>query len=161
VPAPPPGPREPYALIASAAGAGAGEDTRVPIPAAVTPSPQPSASAGASALPGAAGNASPGAAGGSGTAVVDVGGGDAFAVRPDPVRPGQPFVVEVPFGDGARVALSRDRDGAEVTGVQLRAGERSVALVAPLRPEPYTIRVTLQRGQGSETLVKALHFTGS
>jgi hypothetical protein len=161
VPAPPPGPREPYALIASAAGAGAGEDTRVPIPAAVTPSPLPSPSAGASALPGAAGAPGARVPAGSNTTVVDVGGGDAFVVRPDPVRPGQPFVVEVPFGDGARVALSRDRDGAEVAGVQLRAGERSVALVAPLRPEPYTVRVTLQRGQGSETLVKALHFTGS
>ncbi len=48
VPAPPAGPREPYALIASAQGAGAGEDTRVPIPAALVPSPSPSPSAAAS-----------------------------------------------------------------------------------------------------------------
>jgi hypothetical protein len=93
--------------------------------------------------------------------VVDVGGGDAFVVRPDPVRPGQPFVVEIPFGDGARGAGARRPPRGGVAGVQLRPGERSVAMVAPLRPEPYTVRVTLQRGQGSETLVKALHFTGS
>jgi hypothetical protein len=48
-----------------------------------------------------------------------------------------------------------------VAGAALRAGERSVAMVAPLRPEPYTVRVTLQRGQGNETLVRPLHFTGS
>ena len=82
-------------------------------------------------------------------------------MRPDRVRPGQPFVVEVPFGDGARVALVRDRDGSEVAGTQLRAGERSLALVAPARPEPYTVRVTLQRGNGNETLVRPLHFAGS
>ncbi len=155
VPAPPAGPREPYALVAAAVGAGAGEDTRVPIPAALAPTPSPSPSP--SASPGAPGA---GAAGGEGT-VVDVGGGSSFTLRPDPVRPGQPFAVEIPFADGARVALVRDRDGAEVAGATLRQGERSVAMVAPLRPEPYTVRVTLQRGQGSETLVRPLHFAGS
>ncbi len=158
VPAPPPGPREPYALIARAAGSGAGEDTRVPIPAAVTPSPVPSPSGSGSPQPAASG--APGAPGGRGT-VVDVGGGDTFAVLPDPVRPGQPFSVEVPFADGARIALVRDRDGSEVAGAQLRAGQRSVAMLAPRRPEPYTVRVTLQRGSGSETLVRPLHFLGS
>src|SRR5581483_10082210 len=78
--------------------------------------------------------------------VVDVGGGDAFAIRPDPVRAGQPFVVEVPFADGADVA-----------GATLHQGERSAALVAPTGRGTFTVRVLLQRGMGNETLVRPLH----
>jgi hypothetical protein len=152
VPAPPAGPREPYQLVARAEGTSAGELTRVPIPAAVAPTPSPAPSA-SGALGVAAGGVT-----GPDAVVVDVGGGDSFAVRPDPVRRGQPFVVEIPFADGARVALVRDADGAEVAGASLRQGERSVALVAPKGAATYTVRVVLQRGIGNETLVRPLHL---
>ena|GEM_PF-2026259 len=153
VPAPPAGPREPYQLVARAEGSSAGEETRVPIPASVVPSPSPIAAPSGAAASAAAGLP---ANGGNGV-VVDVGGGDTFAIRPDPVRSGQPFVVEIPFADGAQVSLVRDSDGADVAGASLRQGERSVALVAPRDRARYTVRVTLQRGMGNETLVRPLH----
>ncbi len=156
VPAPPAGPREPYQLVARAEGSGAGEDTRVPIPASVTPTmPPPSPNAAAAAMPSLGGVLSSSDAN---PVIVDVGGGDTFAVRPDPVRPGQPFVVEIPFADGASVTLVRDADGADVAGATLRQGERSVALIAPRARTGYTVRVTLQRGMGNETLVRPLHI---
>jgi hypothetical protein len=153
VPAPPAGPREPYALIATAEGAGSGEQTRVPIPAALVPAtPGPLASAAAPGRQPA--TTSP-------TRIVDVGGGGNFTVRPNPVAPGAPFVVEIPFADGARVALIRDRDGAEMAGAALGRGERSAALAAPQGGGKYTVRVTLQRGEGVETLVEPLRIAGS
>ena len=91
---------------------------------------------------------------------MDVGGGDTFDIRPQPVKPGQPFVVEIPFADGARVQIVRDRDDAELSGADLRRGERSVALTAPQTPGSYTIRVTMQRGVGLETLVRKLRLSG-
>jgi hypothetical protein len=162
IPAPPAGPREPYQLVASAEGATAGEETRVPIPAAVVPSPSPSASAAlaqTSPAPGAAPRGAPGASLDANSTVVDVGGGDTFALRPSPVQPGQPFVVEIPFADGARVQIIRDRDGLELAGADLRRGERSAAMTAPSAPGAYTVRVTLQRGVGQETVVRPLRLS--
>ena len=156
IPAPPAGPREPYLLVARAEGAGAGQETRVPIPAAVAlaaASPAPRASPGAAP-------AGPAAAGSNAT-VVDVGGGDTFTVRPDPVRAGQPFLVEIPFAESARVQLVRDRDEVELAGADLHRGERSVALTAPGAAGTYTVRVTLQRGVGLETLVRPLRVFGN
>ncbi len=155
VPAPPAGPREPYQLVARAEGSGAGEDTRVPIPASVAPTTAPASPSAAAAVSPLTGVLPPSD---TNPVVVDVGGGDTFAVRPDPVRAGQPFVVEIPFADGASVALMRNSDGADVAGATLRQGERSVALVAPTARTSYTIRVTLQRGMGNETLVRPLHI---
>ena len=43
-----------------------------------------------------------------------------FSIRPSPVRPGDPFVVEIPFADGARVQIIRDRDDAELSGAEGR-----------------------------------------
>lgn len=156
IPAPPAGPREPYTLVARAEGAGAGQETRVPIAAALSapapaPSPAPSVAAGRS------GGA---LAGAPNSTVVDVGGGDTFAIRPYPVKPGQPFVVEIPYADGARVQIVRDRDDAELAGADLRRGERSAALTAPAVPGVYTVRVTLQRGVGLETVVRPLRLSG-
>ena len=34
-------------------------------------------------------------------------------------------------------------------------------LTAPTRDGPFTVRVTIQRGIGTETLVKPLHVTGA
>jgi hypothetical protein len=168
VPAPPAGPREPYSLVATAEGADAGQVTRIPIPAAVvpTPSPVPVAQSSAAPSPGAAAGSARtnGAAGpslaGSNATVVDVGGGDTFAIRPNPVKPGDPFVVEIPFSDGARVQIVRDRDDVEMTGADLRRGERSVAMTAPTAPGTYTVRVTMQRGVGLETVVRPLRLAG-
>jgi hypothetical protein len=161
VPAPPAGPREPYTLVASAGGADAGQETRVPIPAAVssTPPPSPVPSAGAAhraAAPGA-GQAAPN---GPNATVVDVGGGDTFSIRPQPVKAGEPFVVEIPFADGARVQIVRDRDDVELAGADLHHGERSVAMTAPPAPGKYTVRVTMQRGVGLETVVRPLRVAG-
>ena len=162
IPAPPAGPREPYLLVASAEGAGSGEETRVPIPAAVTATP--SAAPTAQTPPGpATGVTARGAAGASldaNSTVVDVGGGDTFSIRPSPVPPGRPFAVEIPFADGARVQIIRDRDGLELAGADLHRGERSVAMTAPASPGSFTIRVTLQRGVGTETLVRPLRLSG-
>jgi hypothetical protein len=162
IPAPPAGPREPYMLIATAAGADAGEETRVPIPAALAP-PTPAPSAAAAAYASALGQktaagAVAAAGGGSNATVIDVGGGDTFSIRPSPVRPGDPFVVEIPFADGARVQIIRDRDDAELSGADLHRGERSVAMTAPSTPGAYTVRVTLQRGVGLETVVRPLRL---
>jgi hypothetical protein len=99
-------------------------------------------------------------AGGSNATVIDVGGGDTFTIRPYPVPPGDPFVVEIPFVDGARIQVMRDRDDVELSGADLRRGERSVALRAPVAPGSYTVRVTLQRGVGQETVVRPLRLTG-
>jgi hypothetical protein len=154
VPAPPAGPREPYMLVATAGGADAGEETRVPISAALAPptaAPTAAASPGAKAVAQAAGPA-------SNATVIDVGGGDTFSIRPSPVRPGDPFVVEIPFADGARVQIIRDRDDAELSGADLHRGERSVAMTAPSTQGAYTVRVTLQRGVGLETVVRPLRL---
>ena len=165
VPAPPAGPREPYVLVASAGGADAGQETRVPIPAAVTSTPPPSAApvAQASSSAGTRPNNAAGAgsaSSGSNSTVVDVGGGDTFTIRPDPVKPGDPFVVEIPFADGARVQIVRDRDDVELSGTDLHRGERSVAMTAPTAPGRYTVRVTMQRGVGLETVVRPLRLSG-
>ena len=156
VPAPPAGPREPYVLVARAEGAQSGQDTRVPLPAALVPAPT-AAPAVVQAPPRSA-PAVPG--GGSNTTVIDVGGGDTFTIRPNPVAPGDPFVVEIPFVDGARIQVVRDRDDVELTGADLRRGERSAALRAPSAPGSYTVRVTLQRGVGQETVVRQLRLAG-
>ncbi len=155
VPAPPAGPREPYMLVANAVGADASEDTRVPIPAALAPptaapapGPSPVLKTGALQPKGGTSNAT----------IIDVGGGDTFSIRPSPVRPGDPFVVEIPFADGARVQIIRDRDDAELSGADLHRGERSVAMTAPTAAGAYTVRVTLQRGVGLETVVRPLRL---
>jgi hypothetical protein len=158
VPAPPAGPREPYLLIARAEGADAGQETRIPIPAAFAP---PTARPAATVNPGGSrrgGVAGP-ALGGEGSTVVDGGGGDTFTIRPSPVQAGQPFVVEIPFSDGARVQIVRDRDDVELAGADLRRGERSVALTAPSTPGRYTVRVTMTRGVGLETVVRSLRLS--
>ncbi|MBV8370529.1 MAG: hypothetical protein JO036_16590 [Candidatus Eremiobacteraeota bacterium] len=156
VPAPPAGPREPYQLVARAEGAGAGasQETRVPIAAAVSTTPPPSPLAQGSAGPSSRPRP------GSNATVVDAGGGDTFAIRPDPVRPGEPFVVDIPFSDSARVQVVRTRDDVELAGADLHHGERSVALTAPSSPGDYTVRVTMQRGVGLETLVRPLRIAG-
>jgi hypothetical protein len=170
VPAPPAGPLEPYSLVATAEGADAGQITRIPIPAAIAPTPGPAPLAQNSPGPTASGAAVPGnahpngsagqAPSGSNATVVDVGGGDTFAIRPNPVKPGDPFVVEIPFSDGARVQIVRDRDDVEMSGADLRRGERSVAMTAPTSPGTYTVRVTMQRGVGLETVVRPLRLAG-
>jgi hypothetical protein len=157
VPAPPAGAREPYVLVARAEGATAGQDTRVPLPAAFIPPPTPPPTA---APASAAATASIPGGTSSNTTVIDVGGGDTFTIRPNPVAPGDPFVVEIPFVDGARVEVVRDRDDVELSGADLRRGERSVALRAPAAPGSYTVRVTLQRGVGQETVVRPLRLAG-
>ncbi|HEX3550476.1 MAG TPA: hypothetical protein VHT53_08875 [Candidatus Elarobacter sp.] len=157
VPAPPAGEREPYVLVARAEGASGDESTRVPLPAAFVP--PPTAAPAPSPPPGAVTGAVAGA-GGSNATVIDVGGGDTFTIRPYPVPPGDPFVVEIPFVDGARIQVMRDRDDVELSGADLRRGERSVALRAPVAPGSYTVRVTLQRGVGQETVVRPLRLTG-
>jgi hypothetical protein len=160
VPAPPAGPREPYQLVARAEGADAGQETRVPLAAAFA-APAPTASPLAQSSPGrAGGGASRGGDRNANTTVVDAGGGDTFDIRPQPVKLGQPFVVDIPFADGARVQIVRDRDDVELSGADLRRGERSVALTAPSTPGAYTIRVTMQRGVGLETLVRPLRLAG-
>jgi hypothetical protein len=165
VPAPPAGPREPYMLVASAGGADAGQETRVPIPAALasTPAPSPLVAAaspgpGASAAGHAQARGDGEAPSGPNATVVDVGGGDTFSIRPQPVKPGDPFVVEIPFADGARVQIVRNRDDVEIAGADLRRGERSVALTAPTVPGGFTVRVTMQRGVGLETVVRPLRL---
>lgn len=147
IPAPPAGAGEPYALIATAEGTGAGESTRVPLPARVAAVPSPSAS-----------EPAPPAA--SGVPVATAAGGADFSIRPARLDPGKPFVVEIPFGDGARVALVRDADGAEIASTPLAPGERSAAFVAPPRGG-YVVRVTLRRGAGEDVLVRRLTFSGS
>jgi hypothetical protein len=68
-------------------------------------------------------------------------------------------VVEIPFSDGARVQIVRDRDDVELAGADLRRGERSVALTAPSTPGRYTVRVTMTRGVGLETVVRSLRLS--
>jgi hypothetical protein len=90
--------------------------------------------------------------------VLEGGGGEAFAVRPDPAALGQPLAVTVPSADGARVQIVRDRDGIEVAGADVRRGARSVMLTAPTQPGSYTVRVTMQRGRGLVSLVRPLRL---
>ncbi|MEA2786271.1 MAG: hypothetical protein QOF71_2375 [Candidatus Eremiobacteraeota bacterium] len=153
IPAPPAGGREPYLLVARAEGQDAREETRVPFPAAVAPSPSASAVAEptgpASARP--ARNGIP-----PEPTVLEGGGGDTFAIRQDPAPGGGSFVVTLPSSDGARVQIVRDRDGIEVAGADVRRGERSVTLAAPVQPGSYTVRVTMQRGRGIVSLVRSL-----
>jgi hypothetical protein len=159
IPAPPAGPGEPYQLIARAEGAAGGEQTRISIASAVSPSPSPGPSPS-----GSPGETAPpphgGPPAGSGPTVIEA-GSETFTISPDPVRAGQPFSVEVPFANAARVELVRDRDGLELAWVDLRAGDRKVMLTAPARDGPFTVRVTVQRGIGTETLVHPLHVIGS
>jgi hypothetical protein len=155
VPAPPAGPREPYELVVRAEGASAGEETRVPLSAAVVaqaptaaPSAPPTTAATAAVRPDTA----------SHTTVVNAGGGDTFGLRPYPVHAGQLFVVDVPAADSARVQVVRDSDGTELYGADLGRGNRSVELTVPSPPGKYTVRVTLRRGYGLETMVRPLRF---
>ena len=160
IPAPPAGSREPYVLVARANGGDAREETRIPFPAAVQPpaSPSPTASPGASPAAGGA-TAAPRRTGvPPEPTVLEGAGGDSFAIRPDPVPPGQPVTVTVPSADGARVQIVRDRDGIEVAGADVRRGERSARLTAPAQRDAYTVRVTMQRGRGLVSLVRALHL---
>lgn len=156
IPAPPPGPREPYQLVARAEGTGADAEMRVPLAAAAVPTPSPAPSAVAEAspeptfAPAGRGATPPGPT----TTVVDVGNGNTLAIRPDPVRPGQPFAVDLPAADGARVQIVRDRDDVDVGAADARRGTRSITLTAPSAPGAYTIRATLQRGVGVEMLVR-------
>jgi hypothetical protein len=157
IPAPPPGPNAPYQLIARAEGGPSGEQTRITIASAIPPSPSPGPSASAAALAQQQGG---GPTPGSGVQIIDAGGAETFTISPDPVRAGQSFSVEIPFANAARVELVRDRDGLELAWVDLRAGDRRVMLTAPMRDGPFTVRVTIQRGVGTETLVHPLHVAG-
>ncbi|HEX3469289.1 MAG TPA: hypothetical protein VHT05_14510, partial [Candidatus Elarobacter sp.] len=163
IPAPPPGPDAPYQLIATAEGGPAGEQTRISIAEAVTPSPV----AAASVPPGTVnaqtngGAPPPGPGSQSGPSVIDTTGSETFTVSPNPVRAGGAFTVEIPFANAARVELVRDRDGLELAWVDLRAGDRRVMMTAPAGGGPFTLRVTIQRGIGTETLVHPLHVIGS
>jgi hypothetical protein len=161
VPAPPAGPREPYQLVVRAEGPNnaAGQELKLPLyPAQAQPSPSSSPVAQASAplrpRPPDRTAIPP-----SNTTVLETGGGDTFSIRPYPVRAGQPFEVDIPQADGARVQLVRDKDDIELSGVDLRGGERNATLTAPDSPGSYTVRVTIRRGVGLETLVRALRFT--
>jgi hypothetical protein len=159
IPAPPPGPREPYLLVARADGSDAREETRVPFPAAVVPA----ASASPSASPLAQATAAPTRGPNRTSAppepsVLEGAGGDSFAMRPDPAISGQPVVVTVPSAEGARVQIVRDRDGIEIAGGDVRRGERSAALITPTEPGSYTVRVTMSRGRGLVSLVRPLHL---
>ena len=160
IPAPPPGPREPYLLVARADGSDAREETRVPFPAAVVPaaSPSPSTSPLAQATRGPGARTERARAPRPKPSVLEGAGGDSFAMRPDPAVPGQPVVVTVPSADGARVQIVRDRDGIEIAGGDVRRGERSAALITPTEPGAYTVRVTMQRGRGLVSLVRPLHL---
>jgi len=155
IPAPPAGAREPYLLVARAEGADARQETRVPFPAAVSPSPSasPAAEATARAAAGPTRSSIP-----SEPSVLEGGGGDSFAVRPDPAAPGQPLVVSLPSADGARVQIVRDQDGLEVAGADARSGQRNVILTAPAQAGSYTVRVTMQRGRGLVSLVRPLRL---
>jgi hypothetical protein len=155
IPAPPAGPHGPYELIARAEGASAGEQTRVTIASAVTPSPAPSPSLSPAAV---AQGTGAGPAGNS--QIIETGGEESFTIDPDPARPGQSFTVEIPFASAARVELVRDHDGLELAWVDLRAGDRKAVLTAPRGGGPFTVRVTIQRGAGTETLVHPLHLSG-
>jgi hypothetical protein len=154
VPAPPAGPREPYQLVVRAEGQSAREETRVPIPAAVAETGTPPPLAPLSSQPGVPVQRRSA----EHTTVVDAGGSDTFGLRPYPVHAGQTFTIEVPSADGARVQVVRDSDGIELYGADLRGGERHVELTAPSPPGNYTVRVTLRRGYGLETLVRPLRF---
>jgi hypothetical protein len=160
VPAPPPGPDAPYQLIATAEGGPAGEQTRISIESAVTPSPQPSASL-APGTVNAQTNAQAPPPPASGPSIIDTAGSETFTISPDPVRAGQSFSVDIPFANAARIELVRDSDGLELAWVDLRAGDRRVMLTAPTRDGPFTVRVTIQRGIGTETLVRPLHIVGA
>lgn len=154
IPAPPAGPDGPYQLITRAEG---GEQTRVTIASALAPSPSPSPSASAGVVTATTNSGPPPQ---SGPQVIEA-GSETFSIAPDPVRAGQAFSVEIPFANAARVELVRDRDGLELAWVDLRAGDRKVMLTAPSRDGPFTVRVTIQRGVGTETLVHPLHVTGA
>jgi hypothetical protein len=160
IPAPPPGPREPYLLVARADGSDAREETRVPFPTAVqaaSPSPSPSASPGAQPT-GATTAAAVRTAAPIEPTVLEGAGGDTFGMRPDPAVPGRPIVISVPSGEGARVQIVRDRDGVEIAGADVRRGDRSAVLITPDEPGRYTVRVTMQRGHGLVSLVRPLHL---
>ena len=156
IPAPPPGAREPYVLVARAEGADAGQEMRVPFPAAVLPSPSASPSATAQATAPAGARSTPRTGVPPEPSVLEGAGGDTFAIRPAPAAPGQLVAVTVPSADGARVQIVRDRDGIEVAGADVRRGERSVTLTSPAEPGSYTVRVTMQRGRGIMSLVRSL-----
>ena len=159
IPAPPPGPREPYLLVARADGSDAREETRVPFPTAVQPASRRRRRArprrtgdrcsdrdrGAAAVPSSRRCSKARAATGSRS-------------RPDPAVPGRPIVISVPSGEGARVQIVRDRDGVEIAGADVRRGDRSAVLITPDEPGRYTVRVTMQRGRGLLSLVRPLHL---
>jgi hypothetical protein len=156
IPPPPAGAREPYLLVARAEGQNAREETRVPFPAAVAPSPpaSPAASAVAQATAPAAAR-TPRSGIPPEPTVLEGGGGDTFAIRPEAAPGGEAFVVTLPSADGARVQIVRDRDGIEVAGADVRRGERTATLTAPTEPGSYTVRVTMQRGRGIVSLVRS------
>lgn len=138
VPMPPAGPNAPFALVATARRAGLNEATRVPLALLPEASPAPAPGT-ATALP------------------ADGAGAGAFAIRPARLQPGRPFVVEIPFADGARIAIVRSGDQAEVSSALLAPGERSAAFIAPPRGI-YVVRVTLRRGAGEDVLMRSLVF---
>jgi hypothetical protein len=147
---PPPADRAPYRLVASANGDGGETTTSVPLQTAfasvptVAPSPH---------ITSAPETAEPAA-----TAVPDAptfSNADVLNVTPTHPHPGETIAVVVPSGDGARVALVRDRDSAEVAVAQLGRGHRTAELRAPAVGS-YTMRATLQRGDGTETLLQAV-----
>ena len=154
IPAPPAGAREPYLLVARAEGQDAREETRVPFPAAATPNPSASPATAETAGPASARPVRNGIP--PEPTVLEGGGGDTFALRPQPAAGGAALVVTLPSSDGARVQIVRDRDGIEVAGADVRRGERSVTLTAPAQPGSYTVRVTMQRGRGIVSLVRSL-----
>ena len=138
IPAPPAGPRGPFTLIATAQGErNAASVTRVTVPTAPAPSPSPPPRPGLS----------------------DGAGAKRIAVRPDRVRPGRVYFVEVPVAKGARLALIHDRDGAQMYAIDLSPGHHRAAMIAPPRDGgPYTIHVIYQRGSSHVTVVRGLRY---
>ena len=134
IPAPPDGPRGPFTLIATAQGElNTSGVTRVTVPTAPAPYASPSPPAAHAVEP--------------------------MAVFPDRVRPGRSYSVDVPVVGGARVALIRDRDGVEMSAIDLSPGKRRATMIAPSRDGgPYTIHAMVHRGSGFVTFLRRLRY---
>ena len=114
IPAPPPGPREPYLLVARADGSDAREETacrsRRPCsrrPVAVAERVPRAGDRCATAT--ATRTAAP-----IEPTVLEGAGGDRFAIAPDPAVPGRQSWSACRPVEGARVQIVRDRDGVEI-----------------------------------------------
>ena len=136
LPMPPAGPGEPYALEARALDPGGAETTLFHVPAIAAKAPSAPSLLAAPERP------------------------SSFIVHPDPAVAGSRLAVRVPSSGGGHVEIVRNGDGAWVGSALLRPGEHVAVFKAPPRGA-YTVRVTLRRAGGNETLVRPLHFGGS